>query len=106
MEFTAEENKPNVILDGCKAKRAESKTVFEVIFIFKNTFVIVFIFLFTIIIFHIMMICVMMMMMQVRTEKLGELPLVDFYPVDYGQQQQAFGFEVRRIIIDKSFFNL
>ena len=35
------------------------------------------------------------MMMQVRTEKLGELPLVDFYPVDYGQQQQAFGFEVR-----------
>merc|ERR1712037_983760 len=59
VEFTAEENKPNVILDGCKAKRAESKTVFEV-----------------------------------RTEKLGELPLVDFYPVDYGQQQQAFGFEV------------
>jgi len=48
-----------VILDGCKTKRAESKTVFEV-----------------------------------RTEKLGELPLVDFYPVDYGQQQQAFGFEV------------
>ena len=34
------------------------------------------------------------MLMQVRTEKLGELPLVDFYPVDYGQQQQAFGFEV------------
>merc|ERR1712130_2125 len=59
VEFTAEENKPNVILDGCKAKRAESKTVFEA-----------------------------------RTEKLGELPLVDFYPVDYGQQQQAFGFEV------------
>jgi collagen type V/XI/XXIV/XXVII alpha len=48
-----------VLIDGCKAKRAESKTVFEV-----------------------------------RTEKLGELPLVDFYPVDYGQQQQAFGFEV------------
>ena len=53
-----------------------------------------------------MMICVMMMMMQVRTEKLGELPLVDFYPVDYGQQQQAFGFEVRCIITDKSLFNL
>lgn len=32
-----------------------------------------------------------------RTEKLGELPLVDFYPVDYGQQQQAFGFEVSKI---------
>ena len=30
VEFTAEENKPNVILDGCKTKRAESKTVFEV----------------------------------------------------------------------------
>ena len=41
VEFTAEENKPNVILDGCKAKRAESKTVFEVVFIVKNTFVIV-----------------------------------------------------------------
>ena len=37
VEFTAEENKPNVILDGCKAKRAESKTVFEVVFIFKDT---------------------------------------------------------------------
>ena len=30
VEFTAEENKPNVLIDGCKAKRAESKTVFEV----------------------------------------------------------------------------
>jgi len=59
VEFTAHENKPNVILDGCKAKRAEAKTVFEI-----------------------------------KTEKLGQLPLVDFYPVDYGQQQQAFGFEV------------
>lgn len=59
VEFTAAENKPNVILDGCKSKGAESKTVFEV-----------------------------------RTTRLGELPLVDFYPVDYGQQQQAFGFEV------------
>ena len=39
VEFTAEENKPNVILDGCKAKRAESKTVFEVVF-FKHTLVI------------------------------------------------------------------
>ena len=39
VEFTAEENKPNVILDGCKAKRAESKTVFEVVF--KNTFLVV-----------------------------------------------------------------
>ena len=38
-------------------------------------------------------------MAQVRTEKLGELPLVDFYPVDYGQQQQAFGFEVRLMVM-------
>ena len=38
-------------------------------------------------------------MVQVRTEKLGELPLVDFYPVDYGQQQQAFGFEVRLMVM-------
>merc|ERR1712080_85389 len=29
-----------------------------------------------------------------RPNILGQLPIVDFYPVDYGQQQQAFGFEV------------
>ena len=88
VEFTAEENKPNVILDGCKAKRAESKTVFEVVFIVKNAFFIV---KNTSIVVKI----ILTIMTQVRTEKLGELPLVDFYPVDYGQQQQAFGFEVR-----------
>ena len=38
-------------------------------------------------------------MAQVRTENLGELPLVDFYPVDYGQQQQAFGFEVGLMVM-------
>jgi len=58
-EFSPQTNKPNILLDGCKTKRAESKTVFEV-----------------------------------RTEKLGQLPLVDFYPVDYGKPHQAFGFEV------------
>merc|ERR1712110_926764 len=31
---------------------------------------------------------------EVRTKKLGQLPLVDFYPVDYGKPHQAFGFEV------------
>lgn len=46
-------------MDGCRAKRRESKTVFEV-----------------------------------RTKKLGQLPLVDFYPIDYGKPHQAFGFEV------------
>ena len=49
------------------------------------------------------------MLMQVRTEKLGELPLVDFYPVDYGQQQQAFGFEVTfsaKNLIGDAFFLL
>lgn len=28
----------------------------------------------------------------VQTEKLEQLPLVDFYPVDYGLPHQAFGF--------------
>jgi len=59
-EFSTENNKPNVVIDGCKRKqKSESKTVFEV-----------------------------------RTEKLGQLPMVDFYPVDYGKPHQAFGFEV------------
>jgi len=58
-EFSTKNNKPNVVLDGCKRKKAESKTVFEV-----------------------------------KTQKLGQLPLVDFYPVDYGKPHQAFGFEV------------
>lgn len=31
---------------------------------------------------------------EIRTKKTQFLPLVDFYPVDYGQQQQAFGFQV------------
>lgn len=30
----------------------------------------------------------------IRTRKLQRLPLVDFYPVDYGSPQQAFGFKV------------
>jgi len=59
VEFSAQENIPTIIMDGCKARQAESKTIFEV-----------------------------------RTTRLGQLPIVDFYPVDYGQQQQAFGFEV------------
>jgi len=58
-EFTAEENKPNIIMDGCKGRGREGKTIFEI-----------------------------------RTNRLGQLPLVDFYPVDFGRQQQAFGFEV------------
>jgi collagen type V/XI/XXIV/XXVII alpha len=31
---------------------------------------------------------------EARSEKLGQLPLVDFYPTDYGKPNQAFGFEV------------
>merc|ERR1711874_559150 len=58
-EFTALDNQPNILLDGCRNKRRESKTIFEI-----------------------------------RTQKLGQLPLVDFYPVDYGKPHQAFGFEV------------
>jgi len=31
---------------------------------------------------------------EIRTEKLGQLPIIDFFPTDYGQPHQAFGFEV------------
>lgn len=31
---------------------------------------------------------------EIRTAKLQYLPIIDFYPVDYGQPQQAFGFQV------------
>jgi collagen type V/XI/XXIV/XXVII alpha len=31
---------------------------------------------------------------KVRTKKLGQLPLVDFLPSDYGKPRQAFGFQV------------
>lgn len=31
---------------------------------------------------------------EIRTKKVEYLPLIDFYPVDYGQQQQAFGFQM------------
>jgi len=58
-EFSTEFNTPNILLDGCRAKQRESKTIFEI-----------------------------------RTKKLGQLPLVDFYPKDYGKPHQAFGFEV------------
>merc|ERR1712154_567227 len=56
---TGSHNNAIKLQDGCRNKRKESKTIFEV-----------------------------------RTKKLGQLPLVDFYPVDYGKPHQAFGFEV------------
>lgn len=31
---------------------------------------------------------------EVRSKKLNQLPLVDFYPIDYGNPNQAFGFSV------------
>lgn len=31
---------------------------------------------------------------EIRTKKSERLPIVDFYPVDYGQPNQAFGFSV------------
>lgn len=31
---------------------------------------------------------------EIRTEKLNQLPIIDFMPVDYGQPNQAFGFAV------------
>lgn len=58
-EFSAVNNKPNVDIDGCKRRRSESKTVFNIV-----------------------------------TNKRDQLPIVDFFPVDYGLPHQAFGFEV------------
>jgi collagen type V/XI/XXIV/XXVII, alpha len=31
---------------------------------------------------------------EIRTKKVDYLPVIDFYPLDYGQQQQAFGFQM------------
>lgn len=31
---------------------------------------------------------------EVRTKKLNFLPIIDFYPTDYGLPHQAFGFQV------------
>lgn len=31
---------------------------------------------------------------EIRTKKTQFLPIIDFYPHDYGQQQQAFGFQM------------
>lgn len=31
---------------------------------------------------------------EVRTRKLEELPIIDFYPIDYGMPNQAFGFSM------------
>lgn len=31
---------------------------------------------------------------EIRTKKLSQLPIIDFYPVDYGMQDQAFGFSI------------
>lgn len=31
---------------------------------------------------------------EIRSDKLGQLPIIDFFPADYGQPHQAFGFEV------------
>lgn len=31
---------------------------------------------------------------EIRTKKTQYLPIIDFYPVDYGLQQQAFGFQM------------
>lgn len=31
---------------------------------------------------------------EIRTQKLSQLPIIDFYPVDYGMPNQAFGFSI------------
>jgi len=58
-EFSAMRNKPSVDMDGCRNRKAEEKTIFNL-----------------------------------RTKKLNQLPIVDFFPSDYGSPHQAFGFEV------------
>jgi collagen type V/XI/XXIV/XXVII, alpha len=32
--------------------------------------------------------------LEIKTKKVDYLPVIDFYPLDYGQQQQAFGFQM------------
>lgn len=32
--------------------------------------------------------------LELRTRKLDFMPIIDFYPVDYGQPNQAFGFQM------------
>lgn len=58
-EFSFSSAKPQVISDGCKARKGKGETIFEI-----------------------------------RTKKLHQLPIVDFYPVDYGKPDQAFGFTI------------
>lgn len=31
---------------------------------------------------------------EIRTKSMKRLPIVDFFPVDYGMPNQAFGFEI------------
>lgn len=31
---------------------------------------------------------------ELRTRKLELMPIIDFYPMDYGQSNQAFGFQM------------
>ena len=42
---------------------------------------------------------------EVRTRKLAYLPIIDFYPVDYGQQQQAFGFQMGPVCFKQFLIN-
>ena len=36
---------------------------------------------------------------EIRTKKLERLPIVDFFPVDYGLPNQAFGFTIGPICL-------
>nr|CAD7427671.1 unnamed protein product [Timema monikensis] len=43
---------------------------------------------------------------EVRTKKLSHVPIVDFYPVDYGLPHQAFGFESCFMIMTRAATNM
>lgn len=58
-EFSTRSYRPTVVTDGCKTRKSNGQTVFEI-----------------------------------HTEKLHQLPVLDFLPVDYGLPFQAFGFDV------------
>lgn len=80
-EFSAKGVRPNVILDGCKVQFSSTSVFISCYVIFvvyllqnrKGSSKTIF---------------------EIRSDKLGQLPIIDFFPVDYGQPHQAFGFEV------------
>ena len=80
-EFSATNNKPLVEVDGCKVRRKNGLRI-------KGQNVTYFLFLFQ------WRKSESKTVFNIQTKKRNQLPIVDFYPVDYGLPHQAFGFEV------------